>query len=94
MRRIKEVYKKRCDFVHDGNRESIAIEDVLFTDDLLLNVLINIVKHPKIFYSKKQLIKFAEKVKAEHLLDIKPKVRPKSLRFINIHYHQDDYEKI
>ncbi len=92
--RIREIYEKRCKFVHDGNREAITIKDVLFSDDLLLNVINNIVKYPKLFFSKEKLIKFSEKVKAEHLLGIKSKVRPKSLQFFNIHYQNDDFKKI
>ena len=64
--RIRNVYIKRCNFVHDGNRDAIKVEDVLFTDHLLINILTNIVKNPKIFNSKKQLIDFSEKSKAEH----------------------------
>ncbi len=92
--KIRKVYKKRCGFVHDGNRESIETQDVLFTDDLLLNVIINIVRHPEVFYSKKQLIHFSEKIKAEHLLGIKGKTRPQTFRYLNPNYSEEDYKKI
>jgi hypothetical protein len=92
--RISDAYRKRCGFIHAGNREAITIKDVLFTDDIILNLLVNIVKNTDIFYSKKQLIDFSEKVKAEHLLGIKSKVRPQSLQFVNLQYIRDDYDKI
>jgi len=92
--KIRDVYKKRCNFVHDGDRDAIGVEDVLFTDDLLLNVIINIVRHPGIFYSKKQLIQFSEKIKAEHLLGINGKTRPKTFRYLHPNYNEEDYKKI
>jgi hypothetical protein len=93
-RRINEIYTKRCKLVHDGKWEIINIADLLFTDDLLLNLLVNIVNHPKIFNSKKSVINFADKVKAEHLLGVKPKVRPKSLVFFSRTYTPDDLKEI
>jgi len=91
---IQDVYRKRSQFVHDGKRDKITIEDLLFTDDLLLNILINIVKHIKIFQSKEETIKFGEKVKAEHLLGIKPRVRPKTMQFVVRSYSDRDFEEI
>lgn len=92
--RIKEVYKKRCKLVHVGQWETINIADLLFTDDLLLNLLVNIVNHPKILNSKKSVIDFADKVNAERLLGVKPKVRPKSLVFFSRTYTVDDLKEI
>lgn len=92
--RIKEVYRKRCEFVHNGNRDQIEIKDILFSDDILLNILINIVRHPDIFQSKDHLIKFSEKIKAEKLLGIKSKTIPKTLTYLKPNYSDDDYLKI
>ncbi len=92
--KIKDIYKKRCLFVHTGQRDHISIADILFSDDLLLNVLNNIVRHPRIFRSKGRLIEFSEKVQAEHLLGIKPKIRPKTLQLIRPRYTEKDFEKI
>ncbi|MEM7334284.1 MAG: hypothetical protein AAF490_19515 [Chloroflexota bacterium] len=80
--RIREVYRKRNDLVHEGKLEQITIEDVIFTDNLLLNLFTNLMHNLKIFNSKKAVIKFSDKVKAERLLGIRPKVRPRSLKFI------------
>ena len=92
--KIKDVYQKRCLFVHTGKRDHIRIADILFSDDLLLNVLNNIVRHPDIFGSKRKLIEFSENVKAEHLLGVKGKVRPKALQFIRPRYTERDFEII
>jgi hypothetical protein len=55
--RIRNLYAKRNAFVHRGERDAIKREDLLLTDDLLLNVLINIVKHPALFSSNTTLSK-------------------------------------
>jgi hypothetical protein len=88
--KIEEIYKKRNSFVHDGNSQAITVDDVLFTDDLLLNLLTNIVHHINLFTSKESIVVFAEKVKAERLLKITPKVRPKTLRFFSRTYTSQD----
>ena len=92
--RIRGVYRKRCALVHLGEWERICIADLRFTDDLLLNLLVNVVSHPKVFNSKKSLVDFADKVKAERLLAVSPKVRPKSLVFFSRTYTQDDLREI
>jgi hypothetical protein len=79
--RIRDVYRKRSQLVHEGNDSNISVPDVLFTDDLLLNLLINLVNHIKIFPNKQAVMDFATKVQAEKLLGIKPRVRPEGLRF-------------
>lgn len=92
--KIRKVYDKRNLFVHDGNSKNITVEDVLFTDDLLLNLMINIVHHTKMFYSKESVIDFAQKVEAERLLKIKPKVRPKTLHYFSRSYSAQDLADI
>jgi hypothetical protein len=92
--RIAEVYGKRCDFVHAGKREHITVEDLLFTDDLLYNLLFNLIHHINHFPSREAVIDFADKVKAEHTLGIKSRVRPKTLTFVSHHYSPKDYQEI
>ena len=95
--RIKGVYKKRCQYVHDGNDSKIKIEDLLFTDDLLLNIMLNLISHHKIFKSKEDIYDFTDKVSAEHVLGIigdKSKIRPRTLRVLSKRYTDDDYKKI
>jgi hypothetical protein len=91
---IPEIYAKRCSLVHAGERECISIEDLLFTDDLLVNLLMNLVKYPKLFGSKEKIIEFAVKVEAEQILGVKSKIRPKGLRFLSSTYTEKDYAEI
>lgn len=94
VERITEVYRKRCAFVHDGRRDSITIEDLLFTDDLIYNLLFNLVHHIGRFSSKQAVIDFSRQVEAEHILGIRPRVRPKTLTFVSHRYSPRDYEEI
>ena len=94
---IKALYKKRCQYVHDGNDENISIKDLLFLDDIIGNVLSNIMNHIDLFNSKKAIVTFADKVAAEHVLGIvgkESKVRPKSLSFTSRFYDEKDFEII
>jgi len=95
--RIDEVYKKRCQYVHNGNDTEIEVRDLLFTDDILFNLLYNIVSHYKLFSSKDKIVEFSDKVAAEKILGLtgkKSKVRPKTLNFISRMYNEKDYETI
>lgn len=92
--KIKELYTKRCEFVHSGNYASITSQDLAFTDEILTNLVTNIVRHHNIFYSKGSLRSFSEKVKAVHLLGLKSKVRPKTFKYIKPHYNQHHYKEM
>lgn len=95
--KIEDIYKKRCKYVHNGNESTIEIKDLLFTDDILFNMFVNIIYHINLFKSKEDIISFTEKVSAEHLLGIvgrKSKIRPKTLRFFTRMYTAEDYKKI
>lgn len=95
--KIKDVYKKRCQYVHDGKESNIEIKDLLFTDDIIFNMLVNIIYHINLFKRKEDIISFTEKVSAEHVLGIvgeKSKVRPKTLCFFNRMYTAEDYKNI
>lgn len=93
--RIRDLYKKRCQYVHEGDGSAVAVEDLLFTDDILFNLLVNILGHPTLFSSKDDLVRFADRVAAERVLGItKSQVRPKTLRFISRKYSADDLKRI
>ncbi len=92
--RIQSLYKKRSDFVHRGLRDDIKIADLLFSDTLLWNVLVNILKHPQIFDSRASVIEFSEKVAAEKKLGIETTVTPKTFTFINPRYNDRDLRQI
>jgi hypothetical protein len=91
--RIPAVYKKRNAMVHNGSR-SITVDDLLFTDDLLLNLLMNLVSYPRLFRSKDDIVSFGERVEAEQKLGLKSKVRPTGLRFLSRQYDPEDYQEI
>lgn len=89
---IRKVYKLRCQYVHSGNSDGISQKDLLFTDDLLFNLLVNITSHLRLFASKEGVVEFSRRVQAEQLLGIKPKVRPTNMRFFNRNYTQKDLQ--
>lgn len=93
-RRIEDVYGKRNRLVHAGEREVISKRDLLFTDDLLLNLLANLVRLPRLFGSKEKIVGFTEKVEAEHKLGIKPKVQPEKLIYFSRKYTGKDFSEI
>ncbi len=88
--KIDEVYKKRNDFVHDADSDAIEVKDLLFTDEILLNLIINIIKHPNVFTSKDALIEFTKKVEAEHILNLPGKIHPKSFTYVARRYTDND----
>lgn len=92
--RLDDAYAKRCSLVHRGEAAGITKKLLLFTDDLLYNVLLNLVKHIAIFPSKEHVIEFSSKVQAEHLLGVKSKVRPKNLVAISRRYRHRDFEEM
>jgi len=92
--KIKRIYALRCKYVHQGESDEITKKDLLFADDLVLNILTNIVHHPREFYSKESVIRFAELVRCEQQLGVRPKVRPRTLRMLAPRYTKKDLEQI
>ena len=92
--RIRELYKKRCALVHQGNLKVVNIEDLLISDDLILNLFVNLISNLKLFPKKEALIDFADKVDCERRLCVKSKVRPKSLQVIQRTYTDADKKKL
>lgn len=88
--RIKDVYRKRSGLVHAGQREAIEPSDLLFMDDLMANLLLNLVLHTRQFPTKSAVVDFAKRVEAERILGVKPRARPKTLRFWHRRYSADD----
>ncbi len=80
--RIRDVYRKRNDFLHDGKRDAIDRRDVAFTDHLLLNLLSNVVNAPEVLCSKNAIIELAERVELERAQGLTPHARPDTFRFI------------
>lgn len=92
--KIVDIYKKRSAFVHAGRIDSINLDDLLFTDKILLNVLHNILKHINLFKTKDDLIMFSRKVEAEHTLGIVGKTRPKTTTYIDVCYIDQDFKSL
>lgn len=95
--RLRGTYAKRNRYVHNGAFDEIQIKDLLFIDDILLNILVNILSHPKIFPSKRSVIEFSQKVSAEKILDLRsrmPGVRPKTLIHVSRNYSDADLAQI
>ena len=92
--KIQSLYKKRCQFVHDGNSKNISVDDVQFTDDLVFNLLWNIIKHIDLFPTKESVIVFSEKVQAEKLLEVKPRIQPKTLKFMNRDFEKNKLKRL
>jgi hypothetical protein len=69
--RIKNTYKKRNALLHQGRRDEVTNQDLAFADHILVNVLRNLVSHPKLFSSKDAIVEFSEKVEAQRTLGVK-----------------------
>jgi hypothetical protein len=81
--RIKKAYDKRNALLHYGRRDEVTDQDLAFTDHILFNVLTNLVYHPKLFSSKDAFVDFSRRLEAKRTLGVKkPRVRPKTFRFI------------
>ena len=80
--------------VHTGDTTRITRRHLLFTDDLLFNLLYNLVANVRRFSSKEKVIEFAKMVEAERLLGITPKVRPRNLRFFSRSYTKQDLAEL
>ncbi len=92
--RIREIYKKRCDFVHNGDIKLIEIKDLLFTDDLIFNILNNIVRYKTKIKDIKDIFDFSEKYEAEKILNQKSKYQFGKFELLRKHYTEDDYKDI
>ena len=88
--RIRAAYQARCKLVHEGDSSGVTEELLRFTDDLMLNLFFNLTRHPKLFYSKEAVVKFADRVKAERVLRLKGKARPKTLRALASRYEEKE----
>ena len=91
---VADVYRKRGALVHDGKGDDITVRDLLFTDDLIFNILCNLMRHPRLFKSKEDVLDFSKKTEAEDILGMKPTIRPKSFRVLSRTYRPEDYESI
>lgn len=94
MQRINDIYKKRCDFVHTGNSKFIDINDLVFTDNLLFNILNNIIRNRNKIKDKTDIIEFAKKYEAEKLLKQKSKYQLGKFEFMRKHYTDNEFKNM
>jgi hypothetical protein len=90
--RIQEIYAKRTGFVHWADGEPITGSDVEFTDLLLFHLIWNLVEHIRLFPTRKAVVEFSKKVEAEHLLGIRSRVRPRTLRYAALRERSGTFE--
>lgn len=93
-KRIRDIYDKRCDFVHNGNPKNIEIKDLIFTDDLIFNILNNIIRCQHKIHDIKNIFEYAKKYEAEKLLSLKSKQQFGKFEIMRKHYTLEDYKKI
>jgi hypothetical protein len=90
-----EIYRKRNRLVHAGDKDSIEPEDLVFTDDLLFNLITNLVSFPDLFGSKGKIISFSKKVEMQgETVALDQEIRPLGLRFSRPTYQPKDLEKL
>jgi hypothetical protein len=92
--RIKEVYNKRCDYVHKGDLRLIEIKDILFTDDLIFNILNNIIRCQRMLNDFENIVEYSKKYKAEKLLNQKSKYQFGKFELMSKQYTIDDFQNI
>ena len=92
--RIKDIYKKRCDFIHKGNLKYIEIKDLIFTDDLIFNIFNNIIRCKNKIKSMDDIVQFSEKYEAEKLLNEKSKHQFGKFEILRKEYTEEDYKNI
>jgi hypothetical protein len=92
--RINDIYSKRCDFVHKGDIRFIAIKDILFTDDLIFNILNNVIRCHKKILDFENIVDFCYKYEAEKLLNQKSKYQFGKFELMKKHYTEEDFNNI
>lgn len=92
--KIKKIYKKRCNYVHDGKYENITKEDLIFTDDLVFNIYNNLLKNTDKIISKGKLIEFSYKYICEKELNLKSQYQFGNFQYISKSYKESELQNI
>lgn len=90
---IADIYKKRCELVHEGRRDAITIQDVIASDLILFNLIGSIVFNLKLFRNKGDIFDFAEKARARNLLGFAPRGKSWKWFFVNLRYEDKDLKE-
>ncbi|MCX5998246.1 MAG: hypothetical protein NTU41_01285, partial [Chloroflexi bacterium] len=90
-KRIERLYELRCGLVHEGRRKDIGTSDLIFSDELVRNLLRSMFDNRRHISSKASIIEFAERETAKAKLGLKP--RSPSWRYLygQTAYTDEDY---
>lgn len=92
--KVEEMHKVRHNIVHKADPSGLSLDHLLFSDDLVFNLLLNIVKHYQLFKKQKDVIDFCRKIEAERILGLKHSVRPKTFRTMAPRYTNKDRAEV
>ncbi len=92
--RIEKMYVKRNNYVHDGKADMITDDDLIFTDDLLFNLLNAVVRNLNKVTSKQILIDFSDKYQCEKMLGLKSEYQFWKFEYLRKKYNKGDLKKI
>jgi hypothetical protein len=92
--KVQDMHKVRHRIVHQADLSELRLDHLLFSDDLVFNLLLNLVKHCQLFKRQADVIEFCRKIEAERILKLKPKVRPKSFRAMAPRYSDKDRAEV
>jgi hypothetical protein len=92
--RIIGIYKKRCDYVHDGRYSDITKEDLIFSDELIFNVFNNLINYIDKISSKAKLIEFSDNYQCEKKLGLNSKFQFGKFKYVKTIYKQIDFNEI
>lgn len=93
-RKVEDMHKVRHKIVHQADTAEFTPDHLLFSDDLVFNLFLNLVKHVGLFKKQEDVIEFCRKVEAERILGLKSSVRPRSFRALAPRYTDKDKAEI
>jgi hypothetical protein len=91
---IEDMHKVRHRIVHQADPSDLSLDHLLFSDDLVFNLLLNLVKHHRLFRRQADIIEFCRKIEAERILGLKHSVRPKTFRAMAPRYTDKDRAEV
>jgi len=92
--KVEDMHKVRHRIVHQADLSELRLDHLLFSDDLVFNLLLNLVKQYQLFKRQGDVIEFCRKIEAERILKLKPRVRPKSFRATAPRYSDKDRAEV
>lgn len=93
-KKVEDMHKVRHQIVHQADTSKFTLDHLLFSDDLVFNLFLNLVKHVRLFKTQEDVIDFCRKVEAERILGLKSSVRPRGFRAMAPRYTDRDKVEI